>query len=70
MLPSDSERGWDQAIEDVQWLRAELSVSRRKIRAAGKLLKRLVREHNLQLDVDPVTWESVRDPLGPGRGSQ
>jgi hypothetical protein len=40
-------------------LKAELSVHRKKIRAGGKLLKRLAKEHKLQLDIDPITWEPI-----------
>ena len=42
-------------------MKAEASVSRKKIRAGGRLLKRLTKEHNVQLEVDPVTWEPVSD---------
>ena len=56
-----AEKSLEEARADIQRLKAELSVSRRKIRAGGKLLKRLVKEHNVQLDIDPVTWESVGD---------
>jgi hypothetical protein len=48
-------------MADIKRLKAEVSVSRKKIRAGGKLLKRLTKEHNVQLDIDPVTWESVGD---------
>ena len=50
----------DQAKADIKRLKAELSVQRKKLRAGGKLLRRLTQEHKLQLDVDPITWE----PLG------
>jgi hypothetical protein len=49
-----------QAKADIKRLRAELSVQRKKVRAGARLLKRLASEHQLQLDVDPITWE----PLG------
>ena len=51
----------EQAKAEIKRLKAEASVSRKKIRAGGKLLKRLTKEHKVQLDVDPVTWEPVGD---------
>ena len=42
-------------------MKAEASVSRKKLRAGGRLLKRLAKEHNLKLAIDPVTWEPVSD---------
>ena len=42
-------------------MKAEASVSRKKLRAGGRLLKHLAKEHNLKLAIDPVTWEPVSD---------
>lgn len=57
----DAERSLEQAQADIKRLKAEVSVQRKKIRAGGRLLKRLAKEHKVRLDVDPVTWEPVSD---------
>lgn len=56
---SNTEKSLEQAKADIKRLKAEVSVLRKKIRAGGRLLKRLTKEHNVQLEVDPVTWEPV-----------
>ena len=48
-------------MADIKHLKAEASISRKKLRAAWKLMACLKKDPNVQLDIDPVTWEPVGD---------
>ena len=50
-------------MTDIRRLRAEVSIYKKKIRGGGKVLKYMKVAHNIQLNVDPVTWEPMGGPL-------
>ena len=42
-------------------MHCDLAVVNAHTGGGGKIMKALTKEHNVQLDIDPVTWEPVGD---------